>query len=166
MEPRISRAGAERLDEVQRLWEAMHAHQRSLGGGMPPARAPAESWRLRRARYEAWLADGSGRLLLAELAGSSVGYAFLTIGEGPATWDVGTRAAELESLSVLEEHRGAGVGGLLMRAARAIARADGASAMGVGVVHSNADALRFYEREGFRPFYAELLATDLGEEPG
>ena len=29
----------------------------------------------------------------------------------------------------------------------------------VGVAHTNADALRFYEREGYRPFYVTLMKS-------
>jgi ribosomal protein S18 acetylase RimI-like enzyme len=29
----------------------------------------------------------------------------------------------------------------------------------VGVAHSNTDAIRFYEREGFEPFYVQLIRT-------
>jgi ribosomal protein S18 acetylase RimI-like enzyme len=29
----------------------------------------------------------------------------------------------------------------------------------VGVAHTNADAIRFYEREGFKPFYVLMLRS-------
>jgi ribosomal protein S18 acetylase RimI-like enzyme len=49
------------------------------------------------------------------------------------------------------------VGAALMDAALDAADAEGVRAIGVGVVHSNVDGIRFYERAGFRPFYVELL---------
>jgi ribosomal protein S18 acetylase RimI-like enzyme len=71
----------------------------------------------------------------------------------------GDRIAELESLAVAEHARGAGVGAELMRECREILRAQGISFWAVGVVESNAGAVRFYEREGFRPFYRNMLAA-------
>ena len=36
--------------------------------------------------------------------------------------------------------------------------------MAVGVAHTNADAIRFYEREGFEPFYVLMLRVSGGDE--
>jgi ribosomal protein S18 acetylase RimI-like enzyme len=44
-----------------------------------------------------------------------------------------------------------------MKAAVQAVNAEGATTTAVGVVHSNAEALRWYEREGFEPFYVTLL---------
>ena len=76
--------------------------------------------------------------------------------EQPAM-SVGDTVAELESLVVEGRHRGAGVGSALVAAAREFASAAGARQMGIGVAHSNAAALRFYDRHGFRAFYSLLL---------
>jgi ribosomal protein S18 acetylase RimI-like enzyme len=81
----------------------------------------------------------------------------LTIADGPATWEVGDRVAEVETMAVLPGERSGGVGTALIEAALAAAEAAGVEAIGVGVVHSNAAAIRFYERAGFRPFYVEML---------
>ncbi len=43
-----------------------------------------------------------------------VGYAFVTVGPGYASWATGDRLAELETLSVLPEHRGSGLGAALL----------------------------------------------------
>ena len=45
-----------------------------------------------------------------------------------------------------------------MDAARDEARRHDARALSVAMVHTNVDAGRFYEREGFRPFYVSMLA--------
>jgi GNAT superfamily N-acetyltransferase len=152
-------AGAERIAELEPLWASMHRHHSALGGELPGTRSVADSWARRRAQYEAWLAAGRACLLIAEAGGEAIGYAFVTWGEGPPTWDVGEKVAELESLVVGESHRGRGVGGALVAAAREVALAAGAQQMGVGVAHSNTDALRFYERNGFRPFYSLMLGA-------
>ena len=119
-----------------------------------------ESWRRRRAQYERWLAGDDAALVVAERDGRLVGYAMLTVGPPPATWDFGARVVDVESLSILPEERGDGVGAELMRASEAWARERGAETLEVGLLHVNEGALRFYEREGFRRFYL-LLARDL-----
>lgn len=155
-ETQIVEAGRERVAELEPLWAAMHRHHSALAA-MPPPRAPAESWEMRRAQYEAWLAAADARLLIAERDGETIGYAVLRVEEGPPTWDVGKRVAELESLVVLPEARGGGVGRVLVARARELAAEAGAQRMAVAVAHANADALRFYAREGFEAFYVLLL---------
>jgi GNAT superfamily N-acetyltransferase len=147
---------ADRIPELQPLWEALELHHSKLPD-VPSIRTLADSWEMRRRRYGEWLADGSGRLFIAERDGRVVGYAMLTITDAPATWDVGSRAAEVETMSVLEVERSSGVGAALMDAALDAVAAEGVRAIGVGVVHSNVGGIRFYERAGFRPFYVELL---------
>ena len=154
---RVSEAGAERIDELEPLWAALHSHHSKIGESVAPRRELADSWRRRRAQYERWLVTGEAQLLIAERDGEAVGYAVLRVEQGPATWDVGERVAELESLAVLASARGQGVGTMLVAAAREQARSRAATRMSVGVAHSNADALRFYAREGFEPFYVQLL---------
>ena len=156
---KIVRAGAERIPELQPLWEALELHHSELPD-VPPIRPLADSWQVRRSSYESWLADGSGRLHVAERDGRVVGYAMLTIVDAPASWNVGARAAEIETMSVLPEERSRGVGDALMEAALRTAEEEGVHAIGVGVVHSNVEGVRFYERAGFRPFYVELLRLD------
>ena len=153
---RIVPGTADRIPELQPLWEALELHHSELPG-VPSIRPLADSWEMRSQRYQEWLADGSGRLFLAERDGRALGYVMLTITDAPASWDVGSLAAEVETLSVLEGERSGGVGAALMDAALAAADAEGVRAIGVGVVHSNVDGVRFYERAGFKPFYVELL---------
>jgi GNAT superfamily N-acetyltransferase len=153
---KIVRGTPDRIPELQALWEALEVHHSELPE-VPSIRPLADSWEMRRQRYEDWLADGSGRLFLAERDGRTIGYAMLTITDAPASWDVGTRAAEVETMSVLPGERSGGVGQALMDAALAEADAAGVRAIGVGVVHSNVEGIRFYERAGFKPFYVELL---------
>lgn len=155
---RIVRAGTERLDDIEPLWHALRDHHADVGAGVAPVRDAAESWRRRRAQYERWLATGELALLVAERDGRAVGYATLRPGAGAATWDLGERVAELETLSVLPAERGRGTGAALVEACREIARGWEAGSLLVGLVHTNEDARRFYEREGFRPFYLEMVA--------
>jgi ribosomal protein S18 acetylase RimI-like enzyme len=158
-EVRIVAGGASDVQRLAPLWAAMHAHHSTMEAEVGRTRPVEDSWLRRRAQYEHWFAERNAILLLAQRDDrpDPVGYAMLTIGPGPATWDLGERVGELESLSVMADERGRGVGQALLSAARAAARELGAERLFVGVAHANAGALRFYEREGFRPFYALLM---------
>ena len=117
-EVRLTRAGAERLAEIEPLWKALPDHHAAvapkLGGHL--ARSPEEAWARRRIKYEAWLGDPDTFLLFAERAeraGRPVGYALVTLGEGPQGWPTGERLADVQTLSVVPDARGEGVGTLL-----------------------------------------------------
>jgi GNAT superfamily N-acetyltransferase len=164
-ELRIVEIGPERIPDLEPLWRALHDHHRGIAGGVAGVRPFEESWRQRRDQYRGWLeGETEAALLVAERDGRAVGYAMLTAGAGAATWDLGERVVEMETLSVLPEERGSGVGAALMDASRRWALDRGARTMAVGLAHTNDGARRFYEREGFTPFYLELVA-DLGSSP-
>jgi ribosomal protein S18 acetylase RimI-like enzyme len=128
---------------------------------MVAVRSPEESWARRRAQYLEWLDGDDCALFVAERDGGLIGYAVVSAEDQAApTWDVGDRTAEIETLSVLKQERSSGVGRALMEAASEFARSRGAATVLVGVAHSNAAAIRFYEREGFAPFYALMIRTD------
>jgi GNAT superfamily N-acetyltransferase len=152
----IRETSAEQLELLAPMWAALHAHHTQIGGEVAPMRNLEESWRRRRSEYEGWLASGEAVILRAEQAGRALGYLTLRVSEGPHTWDLG-KVGTIETLSVLPEERGAGVGAALMSAARRGAASQGAQSLAVGVVHTNLDALRFYEHEGFGSFYLELI---------
>ncbi len=146
-------------DEVDRLepaWRDLGIQHEGLAE-MPPTRPADESWERRRRRYLDWLARDDHLLVVAEDGGQLVGYAVVSIGGGPATWDLGEVSAELETLAVREAFRGQGIGKALIEAAEDRAREAGAAGLFVGVAHSNADAIRFYRREGFTAFYVSLM---------
>jgi ribosomal protein S18 acetylase RimI-like enzyme len=155
----VRRCGEDRISELEPLWRELLAHHADLEK-VPPVRPFGDSWARRREQYHGWLNSGDGVLLVAESDdGKPVGYLMLTIGAGPATWEVGGKAAEVETVAVLASERSGGVGKALMDAAVEEAKSAGAAAIGVGVVHSNAAAIRFYERAGFRPFYLQMLRS-------
>jgi GNAT superfamily N-acetyltransferase len=153
----VVRAGADRVDELEPLWRALHDHHAVVGRAVAPLRDFAASWRHRRAEYEQWLAAGEAVLLLAQREGRALGYAMVRPVPGPATWDVGERGLEIETLSVLADERGAGVGHALVEAAAELGQELGAQFMDVGLVYTNEAAYRFYEREGFRRFYVSMV---------
>jgi ribosomal protein S18 acetylase RimI-like enzyme len=157
-EVRVERAGVDRIDELEPLWASLQDHHAELEA-VPGVRARDDSWARRREQYESWMAVTGCFLFVARRGEQAVGYLMLRIGDGPSTWEVGEQAGEIETLAVVPEARSAGVGRMLVEAALAEADTQGVTAIGVGVVHSNDDAIRFYERAGFAPFYVQMLRT-------
>ena len=155
---RVVEAGPERISELEPLWRALYEHHRDIAEGVAGVRPFEDTWRQRQGQYRDWLeGDGEAVLLLAERDDSAVGYAMLTAGPGAATWDLGDRVVEIETLSVLPEERGSGVGAALMEESRRWARERGARTISVGLAHTNEGAQRFYERAGFTPFYLDMV---------
>lgn len=144
-------AGIKDLDTLEPLWNALQAHHSSILprlGSQTPARPLAESWHRRRAKYEAWLTSESSFFLISEGEERAVGYAFVTVGSPYAGWSTG-RLANLETLSVLPDHRGTGIGGELLAATWQLLVERGVTEMAITAAHSNVDSRRFYERHGF-----------------
>jgi ribosomal protein S18 acetylase RimI-like enzyme len=161
---RVVMADASALPQVEPLFRAMVDHHRLVAGADWPVRDAGHAWARRRSEYVDWLAGGNAWLLLAlpvdsRAATAAVGYAFVRLHEPGATWDLGEEVGELESLSVAEEGRGAGVGTILIDQARQLLARRGIRYWSVGVVETNAAAVRLYEREGFRPYYRNMLAA-------
>jgi GNAT superfamily N-acetyltransferase len=154
----IRRGTVDDVDRLEPLWLALRNHHVTLRK-MPAVRSLEGSWQRRKKQYLDWLARDGYTALLAEREGELIGYAVVSINDGPATWDVGEQTAEIETLSVLESERGRGVGRALVEAAAEVATKAGARAVAVGIAHANSDAIRFYEREGFEPFYVLLLRS-------
>lgn len=141
------------LDALEPLWNALQDHHAEIApafGPGTPKRTPADSWRIRRGKYERWLEDPDTFFAIAELEGEPVGYAFVTIGPALASLETGERIAELETLSVLPERRGAGVGEALIEAVWDRLAALGVDELQITTTVTNVDAHRFYERQGFR----------------
>jgi ribosomal protein S18 acetylase RimI-like enzyme len=156
----IVRADGSRLDEVEPLFKAMHEHHRAgrpSAASVRPFRSADEAWARRRAHYHGLLEAGRGHLFLAEEDGRAIGYAMVSETGGQATLQTGTRMAELESLSVLPDARGAGVGRALMTAVHELVHELGAGEVMLYVMDGNDGALRFYERYGMRPYLHVLL---------
>ncbi len=150
------------VDRVAPLFQQLVDFHREVIEGAWPTRSKEAAWAHRRGQYVEWLGSGSARMLAAVPAGDSsappVGYAVLSVKPSMASWDVNERIGELETLAVAEGARGEGIGSELIEACRALLREEGITHWSVAVVEANADATRLYEREGFRPFYRQMLA--------
>jgi len=142
----------DQLNVVEPLWNALQEHHSKLTpnlGGSAPSRELGDSWRRRRAKYERWLQDPGTFFVVAESGERQVGYAFVTVGSGYAAWQTGDLIAELETLSVLPEHRGDGVGAALLEAVWRRLAEIGVEDLAITAEKNNVDAHRFYERQGF-----------------
>jgi len=150
------------VDRVEHLFKELVAFHRGVAGEDWPVRSEEAAWAHRRAEYVSWLGDGRARMFVAVSEGDGdgvpLGYAVLSVKSSSASWDVGERIGELETLAVAPEARGQGVGSLLIEVCRERLREEGITHWGVAVVEANADATRLYQRVGFRAFYRQLLA--------
>ena len=144
----IERCGPEVVDELEPLWLAMVHHHGTVAVSMGPIREDADTWARRREHYVEQLARPGAFVLVArDDDGRAVGYAVVAM-EGPSpTWPEPDGWAEIDSLSLLPEARGQGLG------ERMVARVQEEVGAGVELrlfaMAENADAVRFYEREGF-----------------
>jgi ribosomal protein S18 acetylase RimI-like enzyme len=149
------------LASLEPLWVAVHhAHAASMPE-LAPYVKDAETWAEHRALYEAVFDKPDTVLLLAYDGDALIGYALghvLPVEETwiADTWRTGPRIAEIESLSVLPEHRGKGIGSALMDALERELEALGITDFIVGALAGNEDALRLYRRRGFRPTWLYL----------
>jgi len=156
---------ADELDLLEPVWNALQAHHVEITpnlGGRTPKRSLAEAWRIRRSKYERWLGDPDTFFVMAESDGEQVGYAFVTIGLPYAGWATGDRLAELETLSVVAGRRGEGIGAALIDAVWKRLAEIGVEDMAITTTVTNADAQRFYERQGF----SRRFSVYYGKSPG
>lgn len=153
----IVRAGPDVIDELRPLWLAMVHHHATVAPHLGPVFDDEEAWRIRRADYDQWLLEpGAFALVARDAQGTALGYALVTVNPASATWREPATIGLVESLSVLPEARGRGIGeALLERVAQELA-AIGVHEIRLSVVATNAAALRFYERVGFQPFVVTL----------
>ena len=150
------------VDQLASLWKALLDHIAALPGAVVPVRPFEQSWPLERARLLESLA-GAAFALTARRAGKILGYALVNV-EGPdPVWYTGYRKATLEHLSVAAGERGLGIGSALMDAVDAELERRGVEDMEIGVDAANRDALRFYERRGYRPDYLVCYGSPGGK---
>jgi ribosomal protein S18 acetylase RimI-like enzyme len=148
---------AERIDELRELWLALHHAHREVAN-VPLQPDDELSWRLRRADYLEWLRAGSALVLGAERGSQLVGYALTRVHEGGSdTFDLGSRHAEVWSLSVSSAERGRGIGTLLLDAVDRELERRGIHHLAIAVMEGNDAARRFYERRGLIPAETLLL---------
>jgi GNAT superfamily N-acetyltransferase len=160
-EARIALAAVDALPRIEPLTRSLHEHHRTVDPEIPgvPLRDTDDWWAVRSDRYRAWLAQPDAFLLIAEDDGAAVGYALVSFHDRDDSNATGDRFAELQSLVVTPARRGDGLGTALLHAVYREARRRGAEEMAIGVLATNAAAMRLYEREGFRPWVVLTLGT-------
>ena len=144
---------ADRLDLLEPLWRSLVDRIR-VPGNVVPIVPHEQSWPRRRAEYAELLSEGDSFGLVAHRGDELIGYAVVRVDDGPdPVWATGARYVELTSISVAPEERGRGVGTrLLDEVERRLSRL-GVGGLVIGVDAVNGDALRFYERRGFKVGY-------------
>ncbi len=159
----------DQLDLLEPLWRELVDRIR-VPENIVPIVAHEQSWPMRRKEYAELLSGGDSFGLVALRGDEPIGYAVVRVEDGPdPVWATGRRYVELTSLSVAAAERGRGVGTqLLAEAERRLARL-GVEGLVIGVDAVNGEALRFYERRGFRVgyhlLYGRLSAPAAGAEP-
>jgi ribosomal protein S18 acetylase RimI-like enzyme len=121
----------------------------------------ATTWAERRKLYAVLLAKADTVLLLATTGDALVGYGLAHVMPAeetwvPDTWVTGSRIGEIESLAVLPEHRGRGLGTELLGRLERELREQGVADVVIGVLPGNEGAVRMYERRGYRPTWMYL----------
>jgi ribosomal protein S18 acetylase RimI-like enzyme len=157
----VARGTVADLDRLEPLWVAVHHQHRDAMPELAPYVSDAETWRERRALYEQLFADHEPVLLLARhderLVGYGLAYTMPASGTWLAdTWATGTLIGEIESLSVLPEHRGHGLGSRLLDQLHEELRRQGADDVILGALAGNDEAIRLYRRHGYRPTWLYL----------
>jgi ribosomal protein S18 acetylase RimI-like enzyme len=155
-------AGGDDIDELEPLWLQMLSHHRGLVSRETPVHTDEQSWARTRRAYAEWLANDTGILLIARDLAShrSLGYAICRLVPGDGrTFDLGAIRGDVDSLVVDAQARGQGIGTALLDALRDNLVDRGVSFWSIGVLARNAEAVKLYERVGFRPWTAELIAS-------
>ena len=161
----ITRGTADDIPRLEPLWVAVHHQHAASMPELAPYVSDAETWHERRALYEDLFRKPDTFLLLARMEDELVGYALVHVTPASETWIAdtwvtGERIAELESISVLPEHRGRGIGSMLMDECHRQIEALGVRDVIVGLLPGNEGARRLYERHGYRPTWLYLSRFD------
>jgi ribosomal protein S18 acetylase RimI-like enzyme len=156
----IEQLPPDRIGEVEGLWGQLLAHHTWVApelAAIGAVRPAADSWRIRRGQYDAWLAEPGAAALVARGPAGLLGYAVVRVVHAPGSWQWGDRSGVLETLVVAESARGTGVGLALLTEARRRAAEQGARILKISVIAANERALRFYRREGAVDFVHTLV---------
>jgi ribosomal protein S18 acetylase RimI-like enzyme len=150
------------IDRLKPLWTVLHTHHAEIGegAGIGLSRTPDESWPREREKY-ARLPAEDVVLVVAADGPELVGYAFVYLRPALAIWRTTERVAELETLVVHPDRRGAGIGTSMLDAVQARLRDLGDPEIWASILAPNKGAARFYERLGFGQFSIEYR-----REPG
>jgi ribosomal protein S18 acetylase RimI-like enzyme len=149
------------LDLVGPLWVAVHHQHSETMPQLAPYVSDGETWRVRRELYQELLAKPDTLLLLAFAGDTAVGYGLahvMPVDDSwiSDTWVTGPRIGEIESLSVLPQYRGSGLGSELLDRLEQHLQATGVEDLILGALPGNTDAIRLYQHRGYQPTWLYL----------
>ena len=158
---RLRTGSAEDLNLVEPLWVAVHHRHSETMPELAPYVTDAETWSARRTLYEDLLTKPDTLLLIALVGDQPVGYGLTHVFPAAGswiedTWRTGDRIGEIESLSVLPEYRGSGLGSLLLDQLESHLQERGVDDLILGALAGNTDAIRLYERRSYQPTWLYL----------
>lgn len=149
------------LNHVGPLWVAVHHQHAETMPQLAPYVSDDETWRVRRVLYEELLAKPDTLLLIAAVDDAVIGYGLahvMPVDDSwiTDTWVTGSRIGEIESLSVLPQYRGSGLGSELLDRLEQHLHSVGVQDLILGALPGNTDAIRLYERRGYQPTWLYL----------
>lgn len=152
----------ERLEQMKELWRGLYEHHTAVLTDLRDREVPFErAWERRREIERRWLASEPESFLLAAThEGAYIGYAFVRVRPAAglaASWKVSDPLAELSILAVAPGRRGEGIGSMLLDAVEERLARMGVEDMLIGVIATNEDAMRLYERRGAQPFMTDFI---------
>jgi ribosomal protein S18 acetylase RimI-like enzyme len=160
----IDRGGVGDVPALRDLWLELHHHHAEVAPQTGEFVEDETSWRVRSASYREWLADPRSFVLLARAGDRLVGYALVRVLEaGPDladSWRVPETVAEIETMLVTGDARGAGLGNRLLDEIDAELERQGITEVIVGLMPGNDGAQRLYERRGFQRRWLVLARGD------
>jgi ribosomal protein S18 acetylase RimI-like enzyme len=109
------------------------------------------------------LADASRINLLAEIDGRLAGHAQLRVGGAAPPEVTPLPGVEIGRFYVDVDFQGRGIAQAMMAETRRLARAHGGASLWLSVWQEQPQAIRFYEKEGFR--IAGTLVFEVGDDP-
>jgi GNAT superfamily N-acetyltransferase len=152
-------AGQGEIASVEPLWLALYRHYATILPTLAglPVRSADESWRRRRAMYERWLADDEGFLVIVEIDGHKVAYAAVHISAGLSVWETGERVGVWETMSVLPDMVGKGVGNAVVDVVLAELRERGITELMGKTTEGNVGGRDFFMHKGGVPINTVML---------
>jgi len=157
----LRRGSAADLPALRPLWVSVHHQHAQSMPELAPYVDDDRTWEVRTVLYAELLAKPDTVLFLATAGSAVIGYGLAHVLAAadtwlPDTWQTGARIGEIESLAVLPSHRGQGIGTRLLNALETELAAIGIRDLLLGVLPGNADAIRLYQRRGYRPTWTYL----------
>ncbi|MGH2853111.1 MAG: GNAT family N-acetyltransferase [Solirubrobacteraceae bacterium] len=155
----VRKAGLEEIASVEPLWLALYRHYASILPTLAglPVRSADESWRRRCAMYEGWLADDEGFLVIVEIDDRMVAYAAVHIGVGLSVWQTGEHVGVWETMSVLPDMAGKGIGNAVVDAVLAELRERGITELMGKTTEGNVGGRDFFMHKGGVPINTVML---------